>query len=72
MKRESTFREKYCVATQKRDIARKNLSRERYAVPSRPYEGKNECRKRKKALYNTRDVNESPGTSRVSWPKAKL
>jgi hypothetical protein len=31
-----------------------------------------ERRKRKKPVGNARDVNESPGTSRVSWPKAKL
>jgi len=33
---------------------------------------KYERRKRKKPVGNARDVNESPGTSRVSWPKAKL
>jgi len=68
---------KYCEATRERDIAERNPSkrtcdaygrRGRHALMTKG----NERRKRKKAVRKARDVNESPGTSRVSWPKAKL
>ena len=70
---------KYCEATRERDIAERNPSektrgaygrRVRHALMTKG----NERRKRKKAVREARDVNEShnEGTSRVSWPKAKL
>lgn len=68
---------KYCEATRERDIAERNPSerthgaygcRGRHALTTK----RNGRRKRKKAVREARDVNESPGTSRVSWPKAKL
>lgn len=79
MKRQLTFRAKYrdeqSIAWPRKSVtSREKIFREdtRCVWPSRPYECRNECRKRKKAIHNARDVNESPGTSRVSWPKAKL